>query len=207
MIFLGVLLLILLLFRAVGAIHVRQTLARLRQRYARARQTRGEQQTFERLQLYLRSVQKSEGPKTAEPAGAGAGPCACPVEGNHRGLPQPCDVPTFSRSLSWRTVCEAAEQLELAWVSLEVTNAEGGVETSLWRRQDTPAGFARILTMSFPIHNVAGYRSVAVAIAVLVNGSLQSANHRAGLFARLAEECVARPAPIAREGVPDRRPG
>ena len=52
------------------------------------------------------------------------------------------------------------------------------------------------MTMSFPIGNVAGCKSVEFEIAVLVNGSLQSANHRAGLFVRLAEECVARNAPM-----------
>jgi hypothetical protein len=82
--------------------------------------------------------------------------------------------------------------LELAWVSLQATSADGSTETSLWRRQETPAGFARLMTMSFPIRNVSGWKSVEFEIAVLVNGSLQSANHRAGLFARLAEECVAR---------------
>ena len=101
-------------------------------------------------------------------------------------------------------VCAAAEQLELAWVSLQATDADGGMETSIWRRPDTggegkltPAHFARIMTLSFPIHNVAGKRSVEFEIAVLVNGSLRSANHRAGLFVRLAEECVLSKPPVA----------
>jgi len=155
-IFSGVLLLILLLFRAVGAIHIRQTLTRLQQKYTCSRQTRSEQQTFEHLQLYLRTVRT--GPQ------------------------------------QWQAVCAAAEQLELAWVSLQVTHANGDTETSLWRRQSTPAGFARIMVMSFPI-NLTGREPVEFEIAVLVNGSLQSANHRAGLFLRLAEECLARHTP------------
>jgi hypothetical protein len=94
-------------------------------------------------------------------------------------------------------VCAAAEQLELAWVSLQAMGADGGTDTWIWRRPDTggegkrtPAHFARLMTLSFPIHNVAGRECVAFEIAVLVNGSLRSANHRAGLFLRLAEECV-----------------
>ena len=152
LIFSCVLFLILLLFRAVGAIRLRQTLTRLCQKYSHARQAREERQTFERLQLGVR---------------AGRTP------------PQ-----------RWQAVCAAAEQLELAWVSLQVTDARGNMETSIWRRQSTPAGFARIMTMSFPISNIPGQASAEFEIAVLVNGSLQSANHRAGLFARLAEEAA-----------------
>jgi len=151
-IFLSVLFLILLLFRAVGAIRLRETWARLHQKYACARQARDERQTFERLQLYVRVV---------------------------RTPPQ-----------RWQAVCAAAEQLELAWVSLQVLNADGGVETSIWRRPSIPAGFARTMTICFPISNTSGKTCAECEIAVLVNGSLQSANHRAGLFARLAEECV-----------------
>ncbi len=101
-------------------------------------------------------------------------------------------------------VCAAAEQLELAWVSLQATATDGGMETWIWRRPDTggegkliPAHFARIMTLGFPIHNVAGKQCVAFEIAVLVNGSLRSANHRAGLFLRLAEECVLSKPPVA----------
>jgi hypothetical protein len=157
-IFGSVLFLILLLFRAVGAIRIRETLARLQEKYAHSRQTRDEQQRFERLQLYVRTVRNA--------------------------------------SQRWQAVCQAAEQLELAWVSLQTTAPDGSMETSIWRRQNTPAGFARIMTMSFPINNISGYQSVEVEIAVLVNGSLQSANHRAGLFARLAEECITRNASV-----------
>ena len=53
-IFGGVLLLILLLFRAVGAIRLRQTWTRLRRKHAHARQAHDEQQRFENLQLFLR---------------------------------------------------------------------------------------------------------------------------------------------------------
>jgi UDP-GlcNAc:undecaprenyl-phosphate/decaprenyl-phosphate GlcNAc-1-phosphate transferase len=181
-IFAGVLFLILLLFRAVGALHVRQIVARLQQKYACSRQARAEQQTFERLQLGVRAVR--------------------------------------TPSQRWQAVCAAAEQLELAWVSLQVTQANGDMETSIWRRQNTPVGlgsptrnlalggpFARLMVMSLPL-NTAGRKAVELEIAVLVNGSLQSANHRAGLFMRLAEECLEIPNPLVRAGDPiaPRRP-
>ncbi len=182
-IFGGVVLLILLLFRVVGVIHLRQTLTGLHRKYAHARQARDERQTFERLQLYLRAVGK-KGCLPPLPAGFPAEPTE---DRSEESLP----------FLWWQVLCAAAEQLELAWVSLQATNADGSMETSVWRRPNTrdkdrmtAAHFARTMTMSFPIHNVAGKRSVEFEIGVLVNGSLRSANHRAGLFVRLAEECV-----------------
>ncbi len=178
-----VLLLIVLLFRVVGVIHLRQTLTGLHQKYAHSRQARDEQQTFERLQLYLRAM---GGKDHLPPLPAGF---LAEQMGNR--------VAEHSPFPWWQVVCAAAEQLELAWVSLQATDADGGMETWIWRRPSTsgegtliPAHFARIMTLSFPIHNVAGKKCVAFEIAVLVNGSLRSANHRAGLFLRLAEECV-----------------
>jgi UDP-GlcNAc:undecaprenyl-phosphate GlcNAc-1-phosphate transferase len=189
-IFGGVLLLILLLFRGVGVIRLRQTLTDLHRKYAHARQARDERQTFERLQLCRRAVGKGD---DLPPL-----PVDLPAEPteNRRGEPSPF--------LWWQVLCAAAEQLELAWVSLQATNADGNTETSIWRRPNTSdkdrmaaVHFARLMTLSFPIHNVAGKRSVEFEIAVLVNGSLRSANHRAGLFVRLAEECVLSKPPAA----------
>ena len=178
-----VLLLIVLLFRVVGVIHLRQTLTGLHQKYAHSRQARDEQQTFERLQLYLRAMGRGDN-RPPLPAG-----CLAEEMGNRGAGSSPFPW--------WQVVCAAAEQLELAWVSLQATDADGGMETWIWRRPSTggegksiPAHFARIMTLNFPIHNVAGKKCVAFEIAVLVNGSLRSANHRAGLFLRLAEECV-----------------
>ena len=193
-IFGGVLLLILLLFRAVGALRLRQTWNRVRQKHVHARQAHDEQQRFEHLQLFLRygNGNKKRGHSTVSP-----GPAEVPA-GQARGERAEC--PLFPPSFGWQAVCEAAEQLELAWVSLQTTRDDGSTETTIWRRQNTPAGFERIMTMSFPLGNVPGCQSVEFEIAVLVNGSLQSANHRAGLFARLAEECLARNGGVLQKG-------
>jgi UDP-GlcNAc:undecaprenyl-phosphate GlcNAc-1-phosphate transferase len=151
-IFLSVLFLILLLFRAVGAIRLRESWTRLHQKYACARQAHNERQAFEHLQLQVRAVHTP---------------------------PQ-----------RWQAVCAAAEQLELASVSLQMPNGRGALETSVWRRQSIPAGFARTMTIRFPIRGPSDKIYAECEIAVLVNGSLQSAHHRAGLFARLAEEAA-----------------
>jgi len=189
-IFGGAVLLILLLFRVVGVIHLRQTLTGLHRKYAHSRQERDERQTFERLQLYLRAMGRRDHFPPL-PAGFLAEQTTS-REGEHSPFPW------------WQVVCAAAEQLELARVSLQATDTDGGMETWIWRRPDTggegkliPAHFARLMTLGFPIHNVAGKKCVAFEIAVLVNGSLRSANHRAGLFLRLAEECVLSKPPVA----------
>ncbi len=189
-IFGGAVLLILLLFWGVGAVHLRPMLTGLHQKYAHSRRQRDEQQTFERLQLYLRAMGRRD-PFPPLPAGSPAG----------RTRSRAGQDPPFPW---WQVVCAAAEQLELAWVSLRATDPDGGMETWIWRRPDTrgpgklgPAHFARLMTLSFPIPDVAGKKCVAFEIAVLVNGSLRSANHRAGLFVRLAEECVLSKLPMA----------
>ncbi len=161
-VFVGVLLLIVLLFRVVGAIRLRETFARLQEKHAWSRQERLEKRTFEQLQLQLRQVRNAEE--------------------------------------RWRTICEAAQRLDLAWVSLHATDPGGNTETCVWRRPDTPAGFTRIITMSLPITSVSDAGSIEFEIAVLVNGSLESASHRAGLFSRLVDEYVA-PNPACVAGV------
>jgi hypothetical protein len=152
-----VLLLITLLFRAVGAVRLKETFIRLREKLASSRQGREEKRTFEQLQLCVRQVNGSDE--------------------------------------WWRTICQAAQQLGLAWVSLHVTKADGGTETSVWRRPNAPPGFTHIVTMSFPLNAGLGKEPAEFEMAVLINGSLESANHRAGLFTRLVDECVARDSP------------
>ena len=144
-----VLLLIVLVFRAVGAIRLRETLLGLREKLACAQQERGEKRIFEQLQLYVRQV---KGPEEW-----------------------------------WQTVCRAAQELGLAWVSLRTTRADGGMETLIWRRPDASPLMTRLIVMSFPLNAGLHERPAEFEIAVLINGSLESANHRAGLFTRLVD--------------------
>lgn len=153
----SVLLLLLLLFRVVGAVHLRETFIQLKERLASAQQQRQERQTFEQLQLRVRQVNS------------------------------PDDW--------WQTVCQAGEQLDLAWISLHVLNGDGPAQTIIWRRPDTPQGMHHIVAVKFPLAGNASTGPMECEIAVLMNGRLESANHRANLFSRLANECVARHLP------------
>jgi UDP-GlcNAc:undecaprenyl-phosphate GlcNAc-1-phosphate transferase len=145
-----VLLLIVLLFRVVGSIHVGQMLTRLQEKHACTRQERRERDAFERLQLRFRQVHSAEE--------------------------------------RWQTLCEAAQQLELAWICVRATNVDGSADTTVWRRPVIPAGYDRVITVNLPVRGVSAGRAVEFEMGVLVNGSLESASHRAGLFSRLLEE-------------------
>jgi hypothetical protein len=139
-----------LLFRAVGAVRLRETWAHLRAKSAHCRQEREEQEAFEHLQLRFRQV---------------AGP-----------------------QERWLAICEAAQRLDLAWVSLRVTDPGGGIDTSVWRRPETPPTPSRVVTLSLPVNDARDDSLMEFEVAVLINGSLESASHRAGLFSRLVEE-------------------
>jgi len=91
----------------------------------------------------------------------------------------------------WQAVCEAARRLDLAWVSVHGTDRDGRASTFIWREPGTPHEHTRIVTVSLPIRDVASGRMVEFEIAVPVNGSLESAHHRVGLFSRLLDESAA----------------
>ncbi len=149
-VFACLLFLLVLLFRVVGAVRFRETLAGLQAKHALACRQRRENRTFEYLQLCFRQA--------------------------------------HSGGEWWQAVCEAAQSLDLAWVSLRTIHPDGAIDTSIWRGQTTPTKPSRIITLCLPITDVLNGRVIEVEIAVFVNGSLQSAHHRAGLFSRLLDE-------------------
>ncbi len=143
--------LVVLLFRVVGAVRFRETLLCLQQNHAFTRQQKHERKTFEQLQLRLRRTQG------------------------------------FAEW--WKAICEAADALGFAWVSLTVRYADGSIDASVWREPETPTNDFRLVTMTMPIIDSKTQRSLEFEIAIKVNGSLESASHRAGLFGRLVDEC------------------
>lgn len=166
----GLLLLIMLLFRVVGAIRLRETIERLQMKYAYSRRERQERQVFEQLQLQLRQVRQE--------------------------------------SEWWEMLCEAGRRLELAWLSVRRVDSDGNVNTSIWRRDHAPSRSDRVVTMNVPVGDCVRGKSVELEIAVLIKGSLESANHRAGLFTRLIDEgighrpAILSPAALGHKDVP-----
>ena len=103
----------------------------------------------------------------------------------------------------WQALCDAAQQLGLAWISVHIENANGTVDTFVWRAQSVPRESARVVTVSLPIF--VDRRWMEFEAAVLVNGSLESASHRLSLFGRLIDEGAVRNSAIIAERTP--RPG
>ncbi len=144
-----VLCLLVLRFRSVGAIRLRETLDRLQSRCRDSRRARQDHRTFEHLQLQFRQI--------------------------------------HDPSEWWQAVCEAACQMECAWVSLRMTGANGGVEEESWRppqpRPDPPA-----LIINVPLRDATHGPAVNLELGMAKNGSLEVAARRVTLLARLLDE-------------------
>ncbi len=143
--------LIVLLFHAVGAVRLRDTLARLQSKHQCSRREHEEQRTFENLQLRFRQLRGD--------------------------------------SAWWPAVCEAAERMDFAWVSLKTTHPDGRTETDIWRGPGgPPADLSRLILMTIPLRSGPPHGTSSLEIAILVNGSFESASHRGTLFGRLLDE-------------------
>ena len=145
-----VLILLLLVFRVVGSVRLRETVAGLQKKYALSQHRREERIGFEDAQLHFR------------------------------------DARTFDQW--WQAVCEAAQQMDLAWVSLKTKDKDGTVRTEVWRLADAPPDMSDLVIMNIPVRDHPTAGPMEFEIAVLVNGSLESASHRATLFSRLLDE-------------------
>lgn len=153
-----VLLLIVLVFRVVGSVRLRETITDIKQKYAITKQTKDEIRNFEAAQLHFRQAK------------------------------------TFDQW--WQAICEAAQQMDLAWVSLKTKDKDGTVRTEVWWLADAPpdlstermADKADVVIMNVAIRNHRTAGPMEFEIAISVNGSLESAGHRATLFSRLIDE-------------------
>lgn len=153
-----ILLLLILVFRVVGSVRLRETVAGLREKYALSQHRREERVGFEDAQLHFR------------------------------------DARTFDQW--WRAICEAAQRMDFAWVSLKTRDKDGTVRTEVWRIADAPPDLSAermtdkpdVIVMNVPVRNHGLAGPMEFEIAVLVNGSLESAGHRATLFSRLLDE-------------------
>ncbi len=88
----------------------------------------------------------------------------------------------------WAAACEAADGMDFAWLSLRARSKDGTVCTEVWRTGHAQPHSARVVVMTVPFCGNGSETSYEVEIAVTVNGSYESAGHRATLFARLIDE-------------------
>jgi UDP-N-acetylmuramyl pentapeptide phosphotransferase/UDP-N-acetylglucosamine-1-phosphate transferase len=88
----------------------------------------------------------------------------------------------------WAAVCHAAQGMDFAWLSLKTRREDGTVHTEVWRTACDQPDFSRVVLMTVPLDGNGSKTSYEFEIAVPVNGSYESAGHRATLFARLIDE-------------------
>jgi UDP-GlcNAc:undecaprenyl-phosphate/decaprenyl-phosphate GlcNAc-1-phosphate transferase len=147
-IFACILILIMLVFRVVGSVHLHETISGLQDKYRFANQRKLEQQHFEQAQLHFRSAANYD--------------------------------------QWWQAVCNAAQRMDFAWVSLKTQDKGGNITTEIWRSENGLTDIPKLMIMTIPFNR--GDLSHEFEIAVSVNGSYESAGRRATLFNRLIDE-------------------
>ena len=88
----------------------------------------------------------------------------------------------------WTSVCNAAERMDLAWVSLKTRHKDGRVEEEIWRAPQSEPDLSRIITVTIALGKSKKGAAEEFELAISANGSLEDANHRATLFGRLIDE-------------------
>jgi len=89
----------------------------------------------------------------------------------------------------WPAMCEAAQRMDFAWVSLKTVHPDGRTDIEIWRRPDSPpTDLSRLIMMTVPFRNGDPGCRHELEIAIHVNGSYESAAHRGTLFGRLLDE-------------------
>ena len=149
-----VLMMLVVLFHVVGAVKLRETWARLQDKYSRAHHNRQQTRAFEDLQLRFRA--------------------------------------TRDREEWWAAVCEAADTMEFAWLSLRTTYNDGRTDTHIWRAPQTKVGSSRIVRLTAPLPADKGGVRREFEMAIWANGSLEGAARRASLFGRLLDDQAVR---------------
>lgn len=88
----------------------------------------------------------------------------------------------------WAALCNAAERMDFAWVSFKTTKNDGSIDTQVWRLPGSKPDLSRLVTMTIPLDGNGSQTQHEFEIAICVNGSYESAGHRATLFSRLIDE-------------------
>jgi UDP-GlcNAc:undecaprenyl-phosphate GlcNAc-1-phosphate transferase len=93
----------------------------------------------------------------------------------------------------WKAICEAARQMDFAWVSLKTTHEDGRVEEELWQSPNSPPDLRTMVTVNVPIRSATPGPRINLEFATARNGSLETTGRRVTLFARLLDENAANP--------------
>jgi UDP-GlcNAc:undecaprenyl-phosphate GlcNAc-1-phosphate transferase len=164
-VFFCVLLLLLIVFRVVGSVRLRETIAGLQRKYTINRQIKEETKNFEQVQLHFRQVK------------------------------------TFEQW--WQAMCIAAEQLNFIGMKLLLKNSDNTERVLSWERDADKADPPETVKLKIPIRRIETEPQLNIEVNVNINGSLESAVHRAALFSRLLDEHSIANLPGNEENTPD----
>jgi len=89
----------------------------------------------------------------------------------------------------WQAVCTAAEHLDFLSIKLPLKNIGKTPRTLTWQRNIIEIDKPETINMKIPIRGAKADLRLNIEVNVNVNGSLESAGHRAALFGRLIDEC------------------
>ncbi len=88
----------------------------------------------------------------------------------------------------WQAACNAAEQLGFRKLRLPVKNGNNPNRTLTWQKDGNEADQSETLKVKIPIRGPGTNSQLNIEVDVAINGSLESAGHRAALFGRLLDE-------------------
>lgn len=88
----------------------------------------------------------------------------------------------------WDTLQLAASRMKCAWMILPLRNRDGSKRTLFWRCPGPEPHPEKILEINLPVRQRRNDEPLRLSLAFKVNGSLETAGHRAALFSRLIDE-------------------
>jgi lipopolysaccharide/colanic/teichoic acid biosynthesis glycosyltransferase len=88
----------------------------------------------------------------------------------------------------WTAICETAELMDLAWVSIKTRHKDGRIDEEIWRAPRSEPNSSRITTVTVPLGETEKGDAQELELAVSADGSLEDANHRATLFGQFIDE-------------------
>lgn len=88
----------------------------------------------------------------------------------------------------WQALCQTADRLDFAWVSIDVADHEGNTQSHVWRRPTSLPQGSRLTIVKVPVQMLLSNQPLEVEVAVLTNGSVEGATRRASLLGRLLDE-------------------
>ncbi len=95
-------------------------------------------------------------------------------------------VTTFNQW--WDTLQLAASRMKCAWMVIPLQNRDGSRRTLFWRCPGPQPENDKILEVNLPVLQRRHNEQLRLTLAFKINGSLETAGHRAALFSRLIEE-------------------